>query len=353
MFFLEIIISYILPAIYTSAVSLVLVLLFLFIFRIKDSNIRILFFFIPLVRPFIVIAEKFDFDKEFLGRTIFIAFLRFPDPANIIKNFEIFEKGPMLSSNINYLILSIITITIIMVLIARWINLLFFYRRLAYEERVGRRDVPELYTIMDKYTDKIKLDTPVVSLTHRDFYSPFVAGIKNYTMVLSPTLIENLSPEEKETLIQHELSHIKRGDNLIGWVALILRDLSFYNPFAYIAYMLIREEQEKDSDKLMVKYSGKSKKEISKNILGIILKLNSITTKKLGMDAPYTSTFSPFSFINHIKIKNRIKSISRTDPERIYSRMIPRFLMYLLFIFLLMIQISFSFKIDNLFIWLR
>jgi len=356
MFFLEIIISYILPAIYTSAVSLVLVLLFLFIFRIKDSNIRILFFFIPLAKPFLVIAEKFDFVfkySEYFQHNPFAAFIRFPDPANIIKSFEIFESGPLVISNINYLILFIAAIIIIMVLIARWVNLLFFYRRLAYEERVGRRDVPELYKIIDKYTDKIKLDTPVVSLTHRDFYSPFVAGIKNYTMVLSPTLIENLSPDERETLIQHELSHIKRGDNLIGWVSLILRDLSFYNPFAYIAYMLIREEQEKDSDKLMVKYSGKSKKEISKNILGIILKLNSITAKKLGMDAPYTSTFSPFSFINHIKIKNRIRSISRANPERIYSRFLPRVLMYLAFALLLVIQFVLIFKIDNLLISLR
>ncbi len=353
MFFLEIIITYILPAIYTSAVSLVLVLLILFIFRIKDSNIRILFFFIPLAKPFLVIAEKFDIGKHYFQYNPFAAFIRFPDPANIIKSFNIFENGPKVDFNINYLILFIASITIIIVLIARWVNLLFFYRRLAYEERVGRDDVPELYTIMDRYTDKIKLDTPVVSLTHRDFYSPFVAGIKNYTMVLSPTLIENLSQDEKETLIQHELSHIKRGDNLIGWLALILRDLSFYNPIAYIAYGFIREEQEKDSDKLMVRYSGKSKKEISKNILGIILKLNSIATKRLGADAPYTSTFSPFSFINHIRIKNRIKSISRANPERIYSRILPRFLMYLLFAFLLLIQVVLIFKVDNLIISLR
>ncbi len=353
MFFLEILINYILPIIYTSAISLVLVLLFLFIFRIKDSNIRILFFFIPLIKPFIAIAEKFDTSKQHFNVNTTIGAIRFPDPANIIKSFEIFDKGPLVISDINYLILFLVSIIIIMVLVARWINLLFFYRRLAYEERVSRKDVPDLYKIMDRYTSKIKLNTPAVSLTHRDFFSPFVAGIKNYTMVLSPTLIEKLDLNEKETLIQHELSHIKRKDNFIGWMALILRDLFFFNPVSYIAYGLIRAEQEKDSDKLMVKYSGKSKKEISRSILGIILKLNSITTRRMNPDTPYTSTFSPFTLLNHIKIKNRIKSISRTDPGKIYSRLLPRVLMYLMFALLLLLQIVFIFKIGNWFIFLR
>ncbi|MEA2016229.1 MAG: M56 family metallopeptidase [Actinomycetota bacterium] len=353
MFFLEIFLNYILPIIYTSFVSLVLVLLFLFIFRIKDSNIRILLFFIPLLKPFIVIAEKFKISEKYFQESPFIGLIRFPDPANIIKSFEIFDRGPLPISNINYLILFAVFTIIIMLLIARWISLFFFYRKLAFEERVGRKDVPELYKIMDSYTGKIKLDTTVVSLTHRDFHSPFVAGIKNYTMVLSPTLIEKLNADEKETLIQHELSHIKRRDNFIGWVALILRDLFFFNPFAYIAYILIRQEQEKDSDKLMVKYSGRSKKEISKSILGIILKMNSMATRRINPDAPYTSTFSPFTLLNHIKIKNRIKSISRTDPERIYSRLLPRILAYIIFIFLILIQFAFIFKIDNLFIPLR
>ena len=49
MFFLDVLVRYVLPIIYNSFVVLVLILFFLFIFRIKDSNIRILFFFLPLV----------------------------------------------------------------------------------------------------------------------------------------------------------------------------------------------------------------------------------------------------------------------------------------------------------------
>ncbi len=354
MLFLGVLINYILPIIYTSFVSLVLVLFVLFIFRIKDSKIRILFLFIPLIKPFIVIAEKINItDTQHFQSRPFIGAFRFPDPRNVIGVFKIFEKGPLIISNINYLILLLISISIIMILIIRWINLLFFYKKLAYEDRVGRKEVPEIYNIMDDYASKIELKTPTVSLTHRDYFSPFVAGIKNHTIVLSPTLIENLNRSEKEILIQHELSHIKRKDNFIGWIALILRDFLFFNPFAYIAYNLIRTEQEKDSDKLVVKYSGKSTKEISKSILNIILKIKSLSTIKHTSTNFYNFTFSPFILFNQIKLKNRVNSISKTDPAKIYSRFFPKILMYVMFAILLLFQFIFIFKINNYFIFLR
>ena len=85
MFFLSILTNYVLPIIYDSFVVLVLVLLFLFIFRIKDSNIRILFFFLPIVKPFIIILEKIDIQKMYEIYYWVTYGIRFPDPTNIIK----------------------------------------------------------------------------------------------------------------------------------------------------------------------------------------------------------------------------------------------------------------------------
>ncbi|HDQ88709.1 MAG TPA: hypothetical protein ENN92_01005, partial [candidate division WWE3 bacterium] len=93
--------------------------------------------------------------------------------------------------------------------------------------------------------------------------------------------------------MQHELSHIKRGDNFTGWIAMLLRDLLFFNPFAHIAYYLIRTEQERDSDRLVVRYSGKPKKEILRGMLNIILKIKSISCSKDVPEAAHTFTLSP------------------------------------------------------------
>jgi len=351
MFFLEILTDYIIPVIYSSFSSLVIVLLILFIFRIKDSNIRILFFFLPLIKPFIVIAEKIS-KAHYQAEPISI-FIRLPDPNNIFRVFKGLEKGPVVFPDINYSVLLLIIISIIAILIAKWIILYLFYRNLAYEDVVTRKDVPEIYTIIDDYTRKTKIKAPYVSLTHGHYLSPFIVGIKKIALVLSPRLIDTLNTGEKEVLIQHELSHIKRNDNITNWAALILRDLLFFNPFSYIAYSLIKSEQDKDSDKLVIKYTGRPVKEIARNILGIILKMKSIPAIKPSPQSAHGLQFIPHSLFSQVRLRNRITSILNTDPDKIYSHIFPKIMLFFLFVILLIIQLVFIIKINDFYLFLR
>lgn len=314
-----------------------------------------LFFFLPLLKPFIIIIEKIDISSQYFKSNAGTFGLRLPDPNNIIKiitNIKNLEKGPLVLSNINFLIFSLIIIGILTILIIRWIFLYLFYRDLAYEDKVGRKDAPELYNIIDNFITKIKIKAPDISLTHKKYLSPFVIGIRRSILVLSPNLLETLNTNEKETLIQHELSHIKRKDNLIGWIALVLRDLLFFNPFAYISYHLIKTEQERDTDKLVVKYSGKPKKEVAANVLNIILKMKSISTSKPNPQSAQ-SFQKPFSLFNQLRLKNRINSILRDTTPEIYSRIFPKILMSVFFLILLVFQLMFVIKINNYYIFLR
>ena len=349
MFFLNIVVYYFLPIIYDSFIVLTLVLIFLFIFRIRDPNIRILFFFLPLIKPFIIIIERIDVNKIYFQYFKNAYGLRFPDPLNILK----FNEGTIFASNNDYIIGLIIFTAIMIFLIIRWVNLALFYRRLAYEEKVGRKEVPDIYKIIDNFTARIKTVSPDVSLTHKTYISPFIVGLRRFTLVLSPKLLVHLNDSEKETLIQHELCHIKRKDNLIGWIALIIKDLNFFNPFAYIAYYLIRSEQEKACDQLVVSYSEKSAENIASDILNSILKLKLTLSPASHLIPVASSTFSFSRLFSQKRLENRIHSIANTNSSRIYSKILPKIPMFLLFILLLFIQIVFTFKIGNLIFVLR
>ncbi|MBM3711985.1 MAG: M56 family metallopeptidase [Actinobacteria bacterium] len=356
MFFLTILSNYPLPIIYDSAVGLIIALVILAVFRIKDPNIRILFFMLPLLKPFLIIIEKVDVNELYFQTQTFkgTSGIRFPDPSGIIKFDDGFRQGPkILFSNPNYIILAIILSAIMAILIVRWTTLALFFRRLAYEEKVTRKEAPEFYGIIDDFISKTKTSSPDISLTHKNYISPFIVGVRRFTLVISPGLLERLNRSEKETLIQHELSHIKRKDNKIGWLALILKDLNFFNPFAYISYSLIRSEQEKACDRLVVEYSGKSPKEIAKDVLNSILKLNLVLSPTNHLIPMPSSTFSLAKIFNQKRLENRINSIINTDPAKIYSRLAPKILMALLFLFFLFIQIMFVFKIGNIIFVLR
>ena len=227
------------------------------------------------------------------------------------------------------------------------------YRRLAYEDRVGRKEVPDVYEIIDKVVKNTKIKIPSVSLTHGNYLSPFIIGVRRFTLILSPRLLDILNFEEKEILIRHELSHIRRRDNLIGWVALIFRDLNFFNPFGYIAYYLIRGEQEKACDKLVVKYNCRPSVEIAEIILNSILKLKQLTNAESRLVPLEAFTFSPSNIFSQRRLENRISSIIKTDTNRMFMRIIPKMIMYILFILLLSFQIVFTIRIGNITIFLR
>jgi beta-lactamase regulating signal transducer with metallopeptidase domain len=239
-------------------------------------------------------------------------------------------------------------------MIIRWVSIVIFYRRLAYEDRVGRKEIPDVFATIDSFTEKTSTSKPDVSLTHRNYVSPFVVGVKKFILVLSPRLLDELDGGEKDILIKHELSHIKRRDGLIGWIALILRDLNFFNPFAYVAYYLIRSEQERACDKLVLKYSETSPIDTAKNILNSILKLKKIANYPKQLTMPIGgSPFSPIGFISYKRLDNRISAITKTDTSRISMRIFPKILIYILFILLLFLQIVLSVKINEIVLFLR
>ena len=175
MFFLDILTGYVLPIIYDSFVVLVLVLLFLFIFRIKDSNMRILFFFLPLIKPFIMILERVDVERLYSISGGKASGIRFPDPTSIIR----ISNSPIEGlTDLNLRILIVIFTMVMAFLIVRWVIIALFYRRLAFEDKVGRREIPKVFDTIDDFSKNANIKTPEVSLTHRNYVSPFVVGLK-------------------------------------------------------------------------------------------------------------------------------------------------------------------------------
>lgn len=354
MIILDIILNYILVIIYDSFIALILVLFLLFLFKIKDSNIRILFFFIPLIKPFLIILEDFNLNKLYLTSRPIVLGFRLPSPNTILNRIDNIDNSPIYYSKINLLIILAIIISILLILIMRWINIYLLYKRIAYEEKVSKNDIPDVYSIINNYAKKINIKVPEVNLTHRNFFTPFVIGIKRNTVVLSPRLIDNLTKIEMEIIIQHELAHIKRKDNLISWIALIFRDLLFFNPIAHISYHLIKFEQEKASDKLVMKSSKLSVSEIVQNIISIILKIKELkSNQKMNYLLAQNSPFILFKIMKFKLISFRIKSIIYSNPKKNHISTFPKILTYLLFILLLFIQIILIIKLNNDFIFLR
>ena len=84
--------------------------------------------------------------------------------------------------------------------------------------------------------------------------TPLTFGFLKPVVLMPVALLNRLSIAEAESLIIHELTHIKNNDYLLNWLLVIAETLFFYNPFIKIIAGKIKLEREKNCDVQVLHY---------------------------------------------------------------------------------------------------
>jgi len=85
---------------------------------------------------------------------------------------------------------------------------------------------------------------------------PCVIGYIKPLILLPVTICVNLSADEVEAILLHELSHIKRNDYLVNLLQQFITVLLFFNPFTQLINRIINQERENGCDDLVVEKTG-------------------------------------------------------------------------------------------------
>jgi beta-lactamase regulating signal transducer with metallopeptidase domain len=78
--------------------------------------------------------------------------------------------------------------------------------------------------------------------------TPVTFGFFKPIILLPVALVNNISARQAETLILHELTHIRANDYLLNWFLLFTDTIFFFNPFVSAICKKIRLEREKYCD---------------------------------------------------------------------------------------------------------
>lgn len=78
--------------------------------------------------------------------------------------------------------------------------------------------------------------------------TPVTFGFFKPVILLPVALLNNISVQQAETLILHELTHIRTNDYLLNWFLLLTETIFFFNPFVKNICKKIRMEREKNCD---------------------------------------------------------------------------------------------------------
>jgi bla regulator protein BlaR1 len=77
---------------------------------------------------------------------------------------------------------------------------------------------------------------------------PLVWAIGRPVVLLPEQLPERLDPQKLDTLLLHELAHIRRGDHWVRWLEFVALGLYWWNPVVWLARVQLREAEEQCCD---------------------------------------------------------------------------------------------------------
>lgn len=145
------------------------------------------------------------------------------------------------SNNFSIVLLSFLSILALIIFLLLFL-LIFGKKHLIKNIKAMPCKDKELENMIKRIADNIGIAPPKIF----SFDGPpnaFVFGFPP-AIAVSKTLVQHLSKKELQTVIQHELAHIRNNDILIKPILQVLRIIFFYNPFVHILYSRIISSRE-------------------------------------------------------------------------------------------------------------
>ena len=330
--YLFIFLQYFLQILGYSCLYLAAAFIVLYIFRIKDSQIRIFVFLLALIKPLFVLARLIDFNSlSFYSQHSYFYLIN--KLIGRLINIQGIQKVDFVI--INSLILGLYALAFFTITICRFYQTYFYFYRLKKTGVLVEVQNGWIKDTISYHSHRMGLKTPEVYCS-TDLKNRFYTfGFFRKKIIINKVIMDFLTEDEKEIIFLHELSHIKRNDNILNTIVTYLTDMHFYNPFTYMAYLVIKTEQEKDCDRLVMKYTHKSGKEVAINILSSILKIKKNLYYLPDSCPELASSFSIAKPMSESSIRKRIKHLLDTNPTKISAGIYTKILIYAFFLILL------------------
>ncbi|MFA4934211.1 MAG: M48 family metalloprotease [Candidatus Methanoperedens sp.] len=178
-----------------------------------------------------------------------------------------------------------------------------------------RQDFPEVFAIIEKLCREMEIGVPEVGFLESSIPNAFV--YKHYNkpvLVLTIPLIEILDDKELETVLAHELAHIKNKDMELRKYSLLLRFALFLNPLIHLIEPFISRSREYLADETAAWITSAPAK-----LASALLKVEDYTvsynTRKFPASVPpdvfffECCSYAPYIFSRCPSTENRVRRL--------------------------------------------
>ncbi|HZQ47007.1 MAG TPA: M56 family metallopeptidase, partial [Verrucomicrobiae bacterium] len=126
--------------------------------------------------------------------------------------------------------------------------------------RMQRRAIETLaepwHLKLAELAQRLSISRPVRLFKSAMVEVPTVIGWLRPVILLPASCLAGLTPTQLESILAHELAHIRRHDYLVNMLQSILETLLFYHPAVWWVSRCVREERENCCDDIAVKICG-------------------------------------------------------------------------------------------------
>ncbi len=121
--------------------------------------------------------------------------------------------------------------------------------------------------VLNHFLEAISIKRKISLFSHKNVNIPLTWGVIKPVVIL-PAESRNWTQDQRSSALFHELSHIKRCDFLIKILARCSVALYWFNPLSWFAFRMMKKEQEKACDELVLK-AGVKPSTYAVNLLSI------------------------------------------------------------------------------------
>ncbi len=121
--------------------------------------------------------------------------------------------------------------------------------------------------LLNHFLEAISIKRKISLFSHKNVNIPLTFGVIKPVVIL-PTESRNWTQDQRSSALFHELSHIKRCDFLVKILARCSVALYWFNPLSWFAFRMMKKEQEKACDELVLK-AGVKPSTYAVNLLSI------------------------------------------------------------------------------------
>ncbi len=153
-----------------------------------------------------------------------------------------------------------------LVILSRLVGGLWGVRRITREGEV--LDDPAWKRLLQRFMSAVRLNRNVSIKAHPQVLVPLTWGVRR-PVVIMPSGTSAWPEDARSAALFHELSHVKRGDFLVMLFVRLSLAVFWFNPLFWVAYKMLKGEQEKACDELVLK-AGIRPSTYAENLLSIV-----------------------------------------------------------------------------------